>query len=153
MKGLFLSLCLLSICLTFAEDFHGVAVSDDVIKGRKKLAVEIISSDEGFLSEYYDQLTRHDMLYFYILAFDSAEKVAEETLLIFIEEDAYLYMMNGIEGKNGVKDQIEEKVYRYLKNDYTQNEIDINKYYEAHRCLNAMIKYREIQMNNSYGNN
>ena len=135
MKKLTVVFVLIFMIGLFADEFHGVAVSDETMKLRKQQAVEIVSSDEGFLSDYYYDLTRHDILYFYVLAYERAEDIAEDTLLIFIDEKAYLYMLEKIDGENGLKYEIEDKAKRYLAGEYEPNEVDINKYYEAHKFL------------------
>jgi len=135
MKRLFTVIMLISFICLFADEFHGIAIGDDVLKMRKQQAVEIVSSDEGFLEEHYYDLLRHDILYFFVLAYEKAENIAEDTILIFIDEDAYLFMLDKIDGKDGLKQEIEEKVKLYLEGNYEPNEVDINKYYEAHRFL------------------
>jgi len=135
MKRLFTVIMLISFICLFADEFHGIAIGDDVLKMRKQQAVEIVSSDEGFLEEHYYDLSRHDILYFFVLAYEKAENIAEDTILIFIDEDAYLFMLDKIDGKDGLKQEIEEKVKLYLEGNYEPNEVDINKYYEAHRFL------------------
>jgi len=134
MKGVFLFLMIVVflIMIQANENFHGVAVDDDTMKLRKQMAVEMISSDEGFLSEYMDTLSRQATLYFYVLAYDLAEDTAKNTLLMFDNDEAYVYMVAKIEGKNGVKDQVEDRVKRYILGAYIPDEIDINKYYETH---------------------
>jgi len=121
------NVCLLMVLVIFSSVFAAehVTVTNEKIELRKQQAVEIVSSDEGFLSEYYEKLTRHTIEYFFQLAFKMAEEVAERTVYIISDEEAYYVMLCDIEHREGVKYQVERRVVLYLKGEYQCNEIEV----------------------------
>ncbi|MDD5091100.1 MAG: hypothetical protein PHQ23_09295 [Candidatus Wallbacteria bacterium] len=140
MKGTIASL-LLTVTLTCSL-YADMVVSSDKISERKKMAVEIISSDEGLLEEYTDRLNDDELAYFYRLGFKMAEQVAEETKSITDDSEAFEYISRRIEVRNGVKTQLKNKVESYLAGFYQLNEDDIKNdpltKYHVSRALNSL---------------
>ncbi|MDD2716354.1 MAG: hypothetical protein PHW04_10745 [Candidatus Wallbacteria bacterium] len=120
----YLVLCFALTTLAIFAD--SLTATDDQLKSRKKTAVEIISSDEGFLEEYSDRLNEKEMTYFYNLSFKMAEDLASETIQIKDDNLAYEYIQTRIECKSGLKSQIRGKIESYLRGEYQLTEVKLN---------------------------
>jgi len=101
-------------------------VSDKKMNQRKKMAEELISSDEGYLEDYFGDLTDDQMTYFFKLSFKMADEVAMQTANIEDDNKAYDYIENGIDGNGGVKDQIKLKIRSFEKGSYKLTEVKVN---------------------------
>jgi len=123
------------------------AVNSKKIKQRKKMAEELISSDEGFLEEYFGKLSENQLTYFFKLAFKMADNVALETVDIEDDNKAYSYIENGIDGKGGVKDQIKAKIRAFQEGNYKLTEVKVDPEFTrvALRMLNniSMVQFQK----------
>lgn len=132
------------ITLLIASQFimAGNVISAQKLNVRKKIAVEIISSDEGFLEEYSEKLTENELTYFYKLAFKMAEEVAENTAGIEDDDEAYQVILAGIESRSGVKNQVKTKIEKYLAGGYKMKEVEItpDELVRAGRILDSVRK-------------
>lgn len=128
MKGFLFILLLLVLNLSL----NAKTINKAKIDQRKQLAVEILSEDEGFLSDYINELSEKELYYFYSLAFKMVEDVAEETKNIEDDYTAYEYIKKRIYEKNGIKENIINKINAYLKGEYELNEIELKPMYRMY---------------------
>ncbi|MGM0607283.1 MAG: hypothetical protein ACQESP_02565 [Candidatus Muiribacteriota bacterium] len=100
---------------------------------RQHFAADIVAMDEDFLGEYIDILEEDELMYFFQLAIEMAVEVAGETKYIESEDEALIYIVENVDGENGVKQRIFNLIEKYLNDEY---EPDFNRVFEKRNSRN-----------------
>ncbi|MFA5479202.1 MAG: hypothetical protein WC337_04195 [Candidatus Muiribacteriota bacterium] len=103
--------------LVFTVNAQGL-ISREELSDREHFAADIISMDEDFLGDYVGVVDDDELYHFFELAIKMAVEVASETKNIENNEEAYVYIVNRIDGQGGVKDQVMDIFEQYLSGEY-----------------------------------
>ncbi|MCK9225476.1 MAG: hypothetical protein M0R46_16270 [Candidatus Muirbacterium halophilum] len=108
----FLTVLFFLIAVTSYAEISKVKLSE-----REQFAAEVVSSDEEFLMDYIDCVPEDRLMEFFELSIKKAVEIAKLTLNMESDDEAYIFITEKINGKDGIKIQIENIVKEYLDRD------------------------------------